>query len=143
MREIETQFHQHLLQHAHKNGFLAPPLLIDYLTELLSSRLTRVDLVPDPSFGERYMILLSNCNYAELKDYADSCLFFTSLMPEYGKRRGLSMDYYATLGVSSYYSVGDHFVDDRYIQMGNWFYHLQKFLNTAIHPEQRLELFNF
>jgi hypothetical protein len=62
------------------------------------------------------------------------------LLPEYGKRRGLDLNYYASLGIASYYSVGDSIRDDRFIQMGNWFYHLQKFLNSAIHPKTRLEM---
>jgi hypothetical protein len=76
-----------------------------------------------------------------LVDYADSCLFFTSLLPEYGRRRGLSMDYYCTLGISAYYSAADLAREDCYTQLGNWFYTLQKFLNSAVTPQQRLELF--
>jgi hypothetical protein len=70
-------------------------------------------------------------------------LFFVSLLPEYGKKRGLDINYYASLGISSYYSVGDAISDERFIQLGNWFYYLQKFLNSAIHPRTRLELFDF
>jgi hypothetical protein len=136
-------FQQHLEQHCQKTGFTAPELLLDYLADLLASRLTRVDLIPDPSFGERYLQLYQESNPHSFKDYADSALFFCSLMPDYGRRRGLSMDYYATLGISTYYTVADIVEDSRYTQLGNWFYHLQRFLNTAIKPEQRLELFNF
>lgn len=133
----------HLVEHSRRVGFMMPDLLLEYLVELLDSRVSRVDIIPEPSFGERYMILQSQQRLGDLKDYADTCLFFTALLPEYGHRRGLNMDYYATLGISSYYTVGDGLPDDRYIQLGNWFHYLQKFLNTAIHPEQRLELFRF
>jgi len=138
---MQDLFRTHIRNHAERVGFEMPGLLEAYLVELLASRLSRVDLIPDPSFGERYMILLNEGKLSALKDYADTCLFFTSLLPEYGRRRGLSLDYYCTLGISSYYTVGEGLPDDRYIQMGNWFYHLQKFLNSAIHPETRLELF--
>ena len=131
---IMEQFYIHLTAHAKKHGFDAPKDLLLYLTELLGKRVNRTAIIPDPSFGERYLTLLSQGNYPELLDYADTCLFFTSLMPEYGIRRGLSMDYYASLGISSYYTAGDYFVDDRYIQLGNWFYPIQKFLYSAIHP---------
>ena len=142
MRTVD-QFRQHLDSHCDRTGFSAPELLIQYLADLLASRLDRVDLIPDPSFGERWLVLQQSGHVGDFKDYADTCLFFTSLMPEYGLRRGLSLDYYATLGISSYYTVGDRVADDRYIQLGNWFYHLQKFLNTAIRPERRLELYSF
>ena len=140
---VKEQFRHHLDYHCARTEFTAPDALIDYLSELLASRLVRTDIIPDPSFAERYLLLLQAPRAEPLQDFADSCLFFTSLMPEWGQRRGISMDYYATLGVSSYYTVGDLVDDDRYIQLGNWFYHLQRFLNTAIHPELRLELFRF
>ena len=140
---MQELFRNHIRTHAANVGFDMPQLLEAYLVELLTSRLSRIDLIPDPSFGERYMMLLSERKLHDLKDYADQCLFFTSLLPEYGQRRGLSMDYYCTLGISSYYTVGEGLPDDRYIQLGNWFYHLQKFLNSAIHPNMRLDLFHF
>lgn len=138
---IEAQFYQHLCQHSQRTGFTPPDLLLLYLTELLSARLDRVDIIPDPSFAERYLQLYTEHSLSAFKDYADSALFFCSLMPEYGHRRGLNMDYYATLGISTYYALADLAADQRYTQLGNWFYHLQKFLNSAIHPDQRLELF--
>jgi hypothetical protein len=143
MNVTRSQFERLLYEHSRASGFTAPELLLDYLVNLLDSRLTRVDLIPDPSFAERYLLLYQSSRPADYVDYADSALFFCSLMPDYGSRRGLSMDYYATLGISTYYAVGDMVEDDRYIQLGNWFYHLQRFLNSAIHPEVRLELFKF
>ena len=141
MNLTRGQFERLLREHCSATGFTAPELLLDYLATLLDSRLTRTDIIPDPSFAERYLLLCQNPKASALVDYVDSALFFCSLMPDYGQRRGLSMDYYATLGISSYYTVGDMVADDRYIQLGNWFYHLQKFLNSAIRPEVRLELF--
>lgn len=139
--DIEQQFRNHLLDHSARTGFQPPEALLDYLTLLLASRLNRVDIIPDPSFAERWLMLQQRPTTPALVDYADSCLFFTSLLPEYGQRRGLSMDYYATLGISAYYSAADLAQEDCYTQLGNWFYHLQKFLNSAITPEVRLSLF--
>jgi hypothetical protein len=141
--QVKSQFRHHLDYHSARTGFAAPDALLDYLAELLASRLERTDLIPDPSFAERYLLLLQAPRAAPMQDFADSCLFFTSLMPEYGQRRGISMDYYCTLGIASYYTVSDLVADDRFTQLGNWFYTLQRFLNTAIHPELRLELFKF
>lgn len=134
-------FHSLLIEHSQHTGFTAPTLLIEYLTDLLHSRLHRVDIIPDPSFAERYLLLLQQPRAELCVDFADSALFFCSLMPEYGQRRGLNMDYYATLGISTYYTAGDLVADDRYTQLGNWFYSLQKFLNSAIKPDVKLSLF--
>ena len=140
MLDIQQQFRSHIQRHCKETGFTIPDLLEDYLVGLLSTRLRQTELIPEPSFGERYLNL-QELNRAHLfQEYADQCLFFVSLLPEYGKRRGLDINYYASLGIASYYSVGDRIQDDRFIQMGNWFYHLQKFLNSAIHPKTRLEM---
>lgn len=130
-------------EHSQRTGFEMPLLLEQYIVDLLTERLDRVDIIPEPTFAERYLTLYQEFVYAAWKDYADSALFFCSLMPDYGNRRGLNMDYYATLGISTYYALGDIAQDSRYTQLGNWFYHLQRFLNSAIHPEQRLELYRF
>jgi hypothetical protein len=117
-----------------------PELLEWYLVDLLTERLDRVDIIPDPSFAERYLQLYQETKLAAFKDYADSALFFVSLMPEYGRRRGLNMDYYATLGISTYYALSDLSEDPRYTQLGNWFYALQRFLQSAIRPNTDLDL---
>lgn len=139
---VRSQFEQHLYHHAGTVGFSAPHSLLEYLIDLLADRLTKTDIIPEPSFAERYMQLYSCRCLGDIKDFGDGTLFFVSLMPEYGHRRGLDMDYYATLGISAYYTYADLCHDDRYTQLGNWFYHLQKFLNSAIHPNKKLEYLN-
>lgn len=143
MTELEYfqhTFRQQLLDHQARTGFTTPPLLLEYLCDLLASRARRCDLIPEPSFAERYLELYTRPRFGELKDYADQCLFFVSLLPEYGRRRGLDLDYYGSLGISVYYTLGDLAHDSRYIQLGNWFYHLQRFLLTALHQDQRMSL---
>lgn len=140
---VDQRFYQHLEDHATRVGFAAPPLLLIYLADMLAQRLRRVDIIPDPSFAERYLELYTETDLAAFKDYADSSLFFVSLLPEYGVKRGLDMTYYASLGISTYYSLADLSEDDRYTQLGNWFYHLQRFLNSALHADQQLDLWKF
>lgn len=130
----------HIHTHKKEVGFEMPELLEYYLVDMLTERLDRLDIIPEPSFAERYLNLYQGYDPGKFKDYADSALFFCSLMPEYGRRRGLSMDYYATLGISTYYALGDLAEDPRYTQLGNCFYHLQKFLSSAIKPGTRLDL---
>lgn len=131
--------YNHLLTHSTETGFTLPELLTWYLADLLTERVSRVDIIPEPSFAERYLRLYREHDLGEFKDYADSALFFVSLMPEYGRRRGLDMQYYAALGISTYYTLSDLAEDPRYTQLGNWFYHLQRFLHSAIRPEQKLD----
>jgi len=137
---VQSQFFDHLSEHGTRTGFLPPQLLLIYLAELLADRLDRVDIIPEPSFAERYLELYGCHRLSEFKDYADSALFFVSLLPEYGRRRGLDINYYSSLGISVYYTLGDLAGDPRYTQLGNWFYHLQRFLHSALKPRSDLEL---
>lgn len=136
---VTSQFFDHLTEHRDRTGFAASDQLLTYLADLLAERLDRVDFIPEPSFAERYLELYSCQRLSEFKDYADSSLFFVSLLPKYGQRRGLDLEYYANLGISVYYTLGDLSKDQRYTQLGNWFYHLQKFLYTALHARSHLE----
>jgi len=137
---VQEQFRWHIDTHCDSTGFDIPPLLREYIVTLLASRLDRVDVIPEPSFAERYLQLYHRPRFWELRDYADQCLFFVSLMPEYGYRRGLDLDYYASLGISVYYTLADLARDDRYTQLGNWFYDLQRFLDTALHTDRQLQM---
>lgn len=136
-------FHEHIVTHSEHTGFQMPPALCEYIVDVLASRVDRIDIIPEPSFAERYLQLYTQPKIWELKDYADSVLFFCSLLPEYGRRRGLDIDYYATLGISTYYALGDLAPDARFTQLGNWFYHLQRFIHSAIRPQVKLQLFDF
>lgn len=126
------QFRDLVRDHERFTGFQLPLNLENYLVEMLSDRVDKTDIIPHPSFAERYLELYHRPSISDLKDFADTSLFFCSLMPEYGRRRGLDMEYYASLGISVYYTAGDLAADARYTQLGNWFYHLQKFLNSCL-----------
>jgi hypothetical protein len=132
---VYRRFESLLADHAARTGFTVPELLLYYLAELCASRIDRVDIIPDPSFAERYLLLYTAATVSGLKDYADSSLFFCSLMPEYGRRRGLDMDYYATLGRSVYFTLAELSEDARFDQLGLWFLPIQQFLSTALHNQ--------
>lgn len=137
---VEDQFRDLVYDHSRRVGFAAPLTLQNYLADILVERFDRPDFIPTPTFAEAYLKMYQRYTPGVYRDFADSTLLFCSLLPEYGSRRGISMDYYATLGISTYYALGDLAHDDRFIQMGNWFYHLQKFLCSLLHPDRRLTL---
>ena len=140
---VAQEFRDLVREHQGRTGFEMPLQLENYIVDLLAQRLEQTEIIPHPSFAECYLRLYQRPSVSAMRVFADQCLFFVSLMPDYGHRRGLNMDYYATLGISAYYAAGDLAPDPRFTQLGNWFYHLQRFLNTALHPDRRLELFIF
>jgi hypothetical protein len=125
-------FYNLIKDRSKETGFEMPEPVEHYCVFLLADRVEKVDLIPDPSFAEKYLSLYQETRAEEIRQFADDCLFFVSIMPEYGKRRGLDMDYYATLGISSYYTYGDLVKEGLYTEIGNRFYHLQKFLESTI-----------
>lgn len=140
---VQDQFRDLVYTHSDRVGFAAPLDLQSYLADILAERFDRPDFIPTPTFAEAYLRLYERYRPGVYRDFADSTLIFCSLLPQYGNRRGISMDYYATLGISTYYTLGDLAHDDRFIQMGNWFYHLQRFLNSLLHPDSRLQYVDF
>jgi hypothetical protein len=116
-----------------QTGYTFPEEVEAYMVFLLADRTTKNNLIPDPSFAEKYLQLYNTNNFEEIKQFADDCLFFTSFMPMWGKRRGLGMDYYASLGISSYYAYSDLTQKLFYTQLGNWFHTLRDFLELAMH----------
>ena len=141
--DTKSQFSQHLRSVSASQGFALPWQLNQYLAELLAARLTDLDITPQPSFAQRYLELYLDPRPAVLKHYADTCLISTSLMPGLGARQGLDLSYYATLGISTYYALGDLVDDHRFTQLGNWFYVLQRFLDRAFHSGDPLALVRF
>lgn len=140
---VEDQFRDLVYDHSRRVGFAAPLTLQNYLGDILAARYDRPDFIPTPTFAEAYLKMYQRYTPGVYRDFADSTLIFCALLPKYGERRGISMDYYATLGISTYYALGDLAHDDRFTQLGNWFYHLQQFLGSLLHPDQRLELIKF
>lgn len=140
---IYADFRNLMHTHSQRTGFHMPDSLEDYLSELLCSRMDRTAVIPEPSFGEAYLNLYHRPSVAQIQDYADQCLWFVSFMPEYGRRRGLDISYYASLGISTYYTAGDLTHDARFTQLGNWFYHLQRFLYSMLRENQIPEYTKF
>jgi|TARA_B100001094_G_scaffold333223_1_gene409615 hypothetical protein len=136
----EKQFKSFIRDHRNETGFDMPEMLERYIVTLLASRIRDTELIPHPTFAERYLNICELNRASLYKEFADQCLFFVSLMPEYGQKRGLDVQYYASLGITSYYCVGDKIQDDRFIQLGNWFYILQKFIHSAVRPKAHLDL---
>lgn len=136
----QNAFRDLITQYQESTGFDMPDLLKCYLIMMLAERVRTTDLIGANSFAERYLSMPKRSN--DLRRFGDDCLFFVSLVPEYAQRRGLQLDYYCSLGISSYYSWHDLTGDLRGVQLGNWFYDLQRFLN-CLFRNQQLELLKF
>ena len=138
--DSELAFRELIQEHSERTGFEMPELLEQYLALLLESRLTEVAIIPEPSFAECFLELNQKGNKLGLKYFGDQCLFFSSLLPEWGQRRGLTPRYYAQLGSSSYESYSHWSGDVRFRQLALWFEPLQRFLASMVNQGRGQEI---
>lgn len=115
-----------------ETGFEMPGPIEHYCVYLLAERVEKKNIIPDPSFAEKYLILYQDPKLEEFKQFGDDCLFFTSLLPEYGNRRGLKKNYFCDLGAASYETCSNLAQDELYKQLSRCFYELQQFLEDTI-----------
>lgn len=133
MKEIYIRTFRTLIkEREQETGFELPHTVETYCVHLLANRVENNNLIPEPSFAEKYLIMFQEPRADEFRQFGDDCLFFTAILPEYGNRRGLSKRYYCDLGVSSYHTCGDLAGERLYKQLGDCFYELQQFLESTI-----------
>ena len=80
-------------------GYQLPNFVEQYVVMLLADHIDRPDWMPTNSFVEAYMLIK---NSKDAKLLGDECLFLCGVFPDYGKRRGLDVTYYANIGSGSY-----------------------------------------
>lgn len=133
MKEVYLRTFRTLIkEREQETGFEMPYTVETYCVHLLANRVENNNLIPSPSFAEKYLIMFQEPRAEEFRQFGDDCLFFTAILPEYGNRRGLSKRYYCDLGVSSYDTCGDLAGEQLYKQLAGCFYELQQFLESTI-----------
>lgn len=133
VKDVYVRTFRTLVREREKNtGFELPQAVENYCIMMLAERVEKTQLIPDPSFAEKYLSMYQSPKAEEFRQFGDDCLFFVSILPEYGARRGLSKNYYCDLGVASYSTCGDLIGDNLYNQLASCFYEIQKFLESTI-----------
>lgn len=133
MKDIYIQTFYTLIKDRERDtGFQMPQQIEYYCVYLLAERVEKKNIIPDPSFAEKYLLMYQDPKLEEFKQFGDDCLFFTSLLPEYGARRGLSKSYFCDMGVASYDTCSTLADDELYKQLSQCFYELQQFLESLI-----------
>lgn len=87
--------------------------LESYVVFLLASKLNESDLF-DNILGESYLKAQNSfvSDKLPLKQVADTCLLLSGLYPDNSRRRGVSPDYFASLGIASYFQLSDMYQKD-------------------------------
>ena len=65
------EFRTYISEHADTVGFQMPKHISDYLIDLCTDRLDKPELIPEPSFGERWLNLQELDRAHLFQEYAD------------------------------------------------------------------------
>jgi hypothetical protein len=130
--DTEEDFREMILEHCQRTGFEMPLLLIEYLTQLMATRLDGNVIIPEPSWCDSFLFSTTSRTVQGHKQFADQCLFFSSLVPEWEGLPGLTAESWAQLGSSSYHDHAELSGDLRFHQLALWFQPLQRFLASLI-----------
>lgn len=119
-----------LVTHTRKtHGFELPTDIEHYVVLLLADHVDRPDWMPDDSFAESYFKIH---NSSSAKELGDECLFLCGVFPEYTRRRGLDLGYYATIGSSSYRRVGNDLRRELFEDLSTHFNTVSTFINHTV-----------
>jgi hypothetical protein len=96
----------------------------------LADHMRRTSWHPDPSFTEQYLQLDSS---RSAKLLADECLFITSVFPEYATRRGVSINYYHSLGEACYSRAAHDLNTELFRDLSTHFGAVSKWTRNVVH----------
>jgi len=89
----------------HTQGWLIPPLVLEYTSRVLAEKIDKNPWQPEPSYAEQYMMLRTPSAALAL---GNTCWFTRAVFPELGRRRGIKSSYYVDLGQGCYEMVLRH-----------------------------------
>lgn len=94
-----TAFYDIVKDTQSSTGYDLPDHIEAYIVMLLTDFVDRDDIPPASTFTEMYLTLKSK---NDAKRLGDTCLFVSSVFPEYKKRHGIQRRFYQDIGSSSY-----------------------------------------
>lgn len=110
-------------------GYELPGDIEQYVVLLLADHMDRPDWLPDTSFAQSYMLIQSS---HDAKVLGDECLFLCGVFPEYGKRRGLDINYYASIGSGSYSRASRSLHTELFEGLSQQFDIVSQFINVTV-----------
>jgi hypothetical protein len=122
-------FHDLAQETRRSYGFELPGDVEQYVVLLLADHVKRPDWVPNPSFAEAHLNMRTS---QEAKALGDECLFLCGVFPRFGARRGLDLDYYATIGSNSYSRASRTLHAELFEDLSRHFRVISKFINHTV-----------
>lgn len=124
-----------------EQGYTLPEPIEAYLVMLLADHLDKNDFLPQDSFAEAYL-RLTNPARMDAKKLGDTCLFVTGVFPEYGTNKGLDINYYSNIGISSYDMIGKSLQYELFNILSKEFVFLRKFISLTVKKTNQQDIWN-
>jgi len=112
-------------------GYELPLFVEQYVVMLLASHIDRPNWMPEDSFIETYHRIK---NSHDAKSLGDECLFLCGVFPDYGRRKGLDIDYYGAIGSNSYSRAGQALNIEIFDTLSRHFKFVSKVINVTVKP---------
>lgn len=111
-----------------------------YTISILAERLNTPNWQPDPSWAERYLTLRTA---HEAKQLGDTALFAVAVFPTLGNRRGISKNYYTSIGQGAYSKAAEKLNEHLYLQLSEHFEFVANFMGQCVnrYPQKGNTLF--
>lgn len=113
-----------------------------YVTMLLASHIDKTNFLPQNSFAESYLSL-DRPYGSRAKQLGDTCLFTAGVFPRYGSSKGLTQEYFSSIGKSSYDLARDRLNDRLFLDLRNHFDFLTNFINICTTNENKRQILSF
>jgi hypothetical protein len=145
---VRPKLYDYINEYSQNTGFPMSDWLNAYLVNLLASKIRETGIQPEPSWGEKYLILSSQARFnpriaQELRQYADQCLWASATVYHHNL---IKLNYIMDLGSTSYIQAAELLEEPNYDNLGKWFNPLHEFLYGALYSngnQYRLELVKF
>lgn len=140
-----NMFYELLSETKDSSGLGLPEDLESYVVYLLADNIKKPDFLPQNSFAETYLQignLHGKKGAASSKQLADCCLFLTGVFPDYGSRKGLSIEYFTAIGQGSYSRAAQDMNADLFIELSKYFHYARKIINYTVNKSNIVDLTN-
>jgi len=134
--EYTTAFYDIVKEASETTGYQLPLEIEAYVVMLLADKIDKPNFLPETSFAES-LLSLKQPYRLTAKELGDTCLFTVGVFPEYGKRKGLTQEYFSNIGRSSY-DIATSYLDDKlFSDLRDHFKFLSKFINVCVTNEKQ------
>lgn len=112
-----------------KHGYELPLHVEQYVVVLLADHINRPNWAPETTFAETWSTIKTSKN---AKILGDECLFLCGVFPSYGQRKGLDLEYYGSIGSSSYSRASADLNAELFGTLSQHFKMVSKFINLTV-----------